>query len=62
MAYPTLPAQLVAGLRMAPPYDQAGEGWLEPELSLTTRQALAGFLLSMENVGNKGGTRDAVAV
>lgn len=47
---------------MAPPYDQAGEGWLEPELSLTTRQALAGFLLSMENVGNKGGTRDAVAV
>lgn len=47
---------------MAPPYDQAGEGWLGPELSLTTRQALAGFLLSTENVGNKGGTRDTVAV
>ena len=62
MAYPNLPARLVTGVRMAPPYDQAGEGWLGPELLLTTRQALTGFLLSTKHVRNKGGTRDAVAV
>lgn len=47
---------------MAPSSDQAGEGWLGPELLLTLRQVLAGFLLSMENFGSKGGTRDAAVV
>lgn len=36
---------------MAPPFDQAVEGWLGLELLLTSRQALAGFLLSMETLG-----------
>lgn len=46
---------------MAPSSDQAGEGWLRPELLFTLRQVLAGFLLSLENFGSKGGTRDAAA-
>lgn len=36
---------------MAPPFDQAVEGWLGLEFLLTSRQALAGFLLSMETLG-----------
>ena len=46
---------------MAPSSDEAGVGWLGPELLLTLRRVLAGFLLSMENFGSKGGARDAAA-
>lgn len=49
-------------LRVAPSSDQAGEGWLGPELLLTLQQVLAGFLLPMENFGSKGGTRGAAVV
>lgn len=51
----------MVGLRVAPSSDEAGEGWLGPELLLTLRRVLAGFLLSMENFGSKGGARDAAA-
>lgn len=56
MTYLTFSAHIAAVLRLVPPADQAVEGWLRPELLLTTQQALAGFLLSMKTIGSKGGT------
>lgn len=44
-----------------PPSDQAAEGWLGPELLLTTLPALAGLLLSILTIGNKDGARVSAA-